>query len=427
MKADITRDSLVPAAHRRTVRHQQGRVPMDADMNEAQDLIINRVETEAHDVIGQSGGPKTGAGFGVTVNGDGQIELSAGRYYVDGILCELDAPTLISAQPDLPGLTIENQPGLYLAYLDASFDHVTALDDPRIQEVALHGADTATRQRVKAQVRLLHVDDNPAAPATCGTEFEAWSSAIAAPTGTVAARAEPEAAPENECSMTPGAGYRNLLNQLYCLVIHDPGDETGATYKWSRENVSIASLWLSQDGNDLTVEAQGRDPHRLFRPTGWVELIDRERELREEPGTLVRLTNVRDNILTIDPATATGPVDFSAFQTLPRVRRWESAGALPLNNAPGADGFSPLEYGVQARFAAGTYRTGDYWMIPARAATGDVEWPRNAATNDPLLQPRHGVLPSLRKTGPAQLRWKRVVRAARLPRAFSSTHRHHRG
>jgi len=178
----------------------------------------------------------------------------------------------------------------------------------------LHGADTATRQRVKAQVRLLHVDDNPAAPATCGTEFEAWSSAIAAPTGTVAARAEPEAAPENECSMTPGAGYRNLLNQLYCLVIHDPGDETGATYKWSRENVSIASLWLSQDGNDLTVETQGRDPHRLFRSNGWVELIDRERELREEPGTLVRLTNVRDNILTIDPATATGPSIFQRFK-----------------------------------------------------------------------------------------------------------------
>ena len=76
---------------------------------------------------------------------------------------------------------------------------------------------------------------------------------------------------------------------------------------------------------------------------------------------------------------------------MPRVRRWESAGDLPLNNAPDADGFSPLEYGVQARFAAGTYRTGDYWMIPARTATGDIEWPRDAATNDPLLQPRHGV------------------------------------
>ena len=391
IKADITRDSRVRSEHRRTVRHQQGRVPMDADINEAQDLIIDRVEIEAGDVIGPSGGPKSGAGFGVSVNGSGQIALSAGRYYVEGILCELDAPTLLTAQPDLPAFSMPNQPGVYLAYLDASFDHVTVLDDPSIQEVALHGADTATRQRVKAQVRLLRVNANPAASATCDTAFAAWSSLIAAPTGAAAARAEPEAAPENECSMTPGAGYRSLLNQLYCLVIHDPGNETGATCKWSRENGSIASLWLSQDGNELTVEAQGRDPHRLFRANGWVELIDRERELREEPGTLVRLTNVRDNILTIDPGTATGPVDFSAFKTSPRVRRWESAGALPLNHAPDADGFSPLEYGVQARFAPGTYRTGDYWMVPARTATGDVEWPRDGVTNEPLLRPCHGV------------------------------------
>jgi uncharacterized protein DUF6519 len=46
---------------------------------------------------------------------------------------------------------------------------------------------------------------------------------------------------------------------------------------------------------------------------------------------------------------------------------------------------------VQARFAVGTYRTGDYWMLPARTATGDIEWPRDPTTNDPLLQPRCGV------------------------------------
>ncbi|HEU4678716.1 MAG TPA: DUF6519 domain-containing protein [Terrimicrobiaceae bacterium] len=391
IKADITRDSFVRSAHRRTVRHQQGRVPMDADINEAQDLIVDRVEIETRDVIGLGGGPKTGAGFAISVNGSGQLQLSAGRYYVDGLLCQLDEPTLLTAQLDLPGFNLPVPSGVYLAYLDASFDHVGTLDDPSLQEVALHGADTTTRQRVKAQVRLVRVNTNPSATVTCSTDFAVWNAIIAAPTGAVAVRAEPEAAPENECSMTPGAGYRSLLNQLYCLVIHDPGNETEATYKWSRENGSIASLWLSQDGNDLTVESQGRDPHRLFRANGWVELIDRERELREEPGTLVRLTNVRDNILTIDPATAPGPVDFSAFGTSPRVRRWESVGALPLNQAPDADGYSPLEFGVQARFAPGTYRTGDYWMVPARTATGDVEWPRDDVTHEPVFQPRQGV------------------------------------
>ena len=39
-----------------------------------------------------------------------------------------------------------------------------------------------------------------------------------------------------------------------------------------------------------------------------------------------------------------------------------------------------LEDGVRLLFTVGDpatqYRTGDYWLIPARVATGDVEWPQ---------------------------------------------------
>ena len=40
-----------------------------------------------------------------------------------------------------------------------------------------------------------------------------------------------------------------------------------------------------------------------------------------------------------------------------------------------------LEDGIQIQFQAGVYRAGDYWLIPARTATGDVEWP--AMPTDP--------------------------------------------
>ncbi len=37
-----------------------------------------------------------------------------------------------------------------------------------------------------------------------------------------------------------------------------------------------------------------------------------------------------------------------------------------------------------------TYRTGDYWLIPARTIIGDVLWPQDLSGNpDPL--PPHGV------------------------------------
>ena len=35
----------------------------------------------------------------------------------------------------------------------------------------------------------------------------------------------------------------------------------------------------------------------------------------------------------------------------------------------------PLENGIQVKFAPGTFQSGDYWTIPARAATGQIEWP----------------------------------------------------
>ncbi len=38
----------------------------------------------------------------------------------------------------------------------------------------------------------------------------------------------------------------------------------------------------------------------------------------------------------------------------------------------------------------GEYTRGDYWLVPARTATGSVEWPQNAA-GEALLQEPTGV------------------------------------
>jgi hypothetical protein len=52
-----------------------------------------------------------------------------------------------------------------------------------------------------------------------------------------------------------------------------------------------------------------------------------------------------------------------------------------------------LEDGVQIFFQnskpPNEYQIGDYWLIPARTATGDVEWPRNK--DGPIPLPPHGI------------------------------------
>ena len=48
--------------------------------------------TEATDVIGRSGAPKHGGNFAVAVTPDrADLTIAAGRFYVQGVLCELDA------------------------------------------------------------------------------------------------------------------------------------------------------------------------------------------------------------------------------------------------------------------------------------------------------------------------------------------------
>ena len=47
MKADLTRSTDRPDQHYRAVRMQQGRVQLDAEWNEQQDILNRRIETES--------------------------------------------------------------------------------------------------------------------------------------------------------------------------------------------------------------------------------------------------------------------------------------------------------------------------------------------------------------------------------------------
>ena len=64
------------------------------------------------------------------------------------------------------------------------------------------------------------------------------------------------------------------------------------------------------------------------------------------------------------------------------MRRWD--GSAPLV----ANGWKTLEGGVQIQFGDGSYGTGDYWTVPARTATAEVEWPQ--ADGAPQFEARHG-------------------------------------
>ena len=257
MQGDFTRSPFVPEKHYSRVLQQQGRVTLDADWNEAQDIALHRDQTEALDIIGKSGAPLHRAGFHIVADATGMsleeqtlpgnknppagaaLLISAGRYYVDGVLTENEHIIAIDQQDDLPPkgatplVTMLNgstralplPAGTFIAYLDVWQRHITALDDGLLREKALGSADTATRSKTVWQVRLLEV---PAATA-CSTQATAWDALIAPSTGTLEARSRPVES-NTPCSIAPGGGYRRIENQLYRVEIHAPGKLGSATF-----------------------------------------------------------------------------------------------------------------------------------------------------------------------------------------------------
>jgi hypothetical protein len=414
MNGDFTRSTYDRSKHYQSVRMQQGRVQTDADHNEQIDIGNHRIETEALDLIGPSGAPLHHDGFRilaslgtltaaeqarrenkapppiVALQPQGDFYISGGRYYVDGILCQNDHIFPYTNQPDLPGTKPLTQAGVYFAYLDVWGRHITALDDKHIREVALNGPDTATRVKTLAQVKLLRII-NPGSSFNCLSNARPWDAMIAPSAALLKARAEPDGTSKDPCVIEPGAGYRRLENQLYRVEIDQQGGVGVATYKWSRDNGSIVTSWVKRDGDDLTVGSMGRDTMQRFAPGKWIELSDDTLELNRLPGTLVQIVKAQGQIIKINPATATGPLAFSAFPKNPKVRHWDGTGKVAIPPAStGTQGYIGLEDGVQIRFEAGAiYKTGDYWTIPARTAT-EIEWPRDAA-NAPLAIPPEGI------------------------------------
>ena len=61
-----------------------------------------------------------------------------------------------------------------------------------------------------------------------------------------------------------------------------------------------------------------------------------------------------------------------------KVRRWDQAdpNATDAGIPMGPGGVHSLENGIQVQFSdARPFHPGDFWLVPARTATGELEWP----------------------------------------------------
>ncbi|HXO40428.1 MAG TPA: DUF6519 domain-containing protein, partial [Thermoanaerobaculia bacterium] len=297
------------------------------------------------------------------------LRLGAGRYYVCGVPCVNPTTALYTEQWAYPGAPLPPDSGRFLVYLEVWQRTVTWIQDAALREVALGGPDTTVRSQTVAQVKIrpLERDDDGAAL--------------------------PAAVAPGRMSARRGA-VGTLGNDLYRIEIHDAGwgRQTGGlgapTCKWSRRNGAVAyPIAPVRPGAQEVFLAAASGFERELKAGDWIEILDDAAVLRSAANPLVQIEQVD----TAVPRLALlQPVPDGVGQEAelhPFLRLWnqegddESGGTVPIQ--PGA--WIDLEDGVQVCFDGdGYYATGDYWCVPARTLTGDVEWPRRDGAPDAL-------------------------------------------
>jgi len=108
-KGDFSRSTFNRTRHYTSVRMQQGRVMLDAEGNEQADIQNYLRHTVSRDLIGRTGAPRDDGGFRIGVIPD-DVLISAGRFYVDGILCECEgtsSPVLAASGSPINTLTLQ--------------------------------------------------------------------------------------------------------------------------------------------------------------------------------------------------------------------------------------------------------------------------------------------------------------------------------
>jgi hypothetical protein len=423
-RGDFTRDSFDPQKHFLRVLMQQGRVQLDADWNEQVAILLHYLQTLAEDLIGSHGGPVRRSGFKITFDTQEDVknntildfQISTGNYYVNGILCQnykidkngYELPYIAYyQQPHYPlNQDQDKLPNLpFLVFLDVWERHITYTQDDEIREVALGGADTATRSQVIWQVKVEKLDKDVA---SC-TDIN-WNDFLKSRQpknrGLLAAKAKETTEQTEACLIKPDARYRGQENQLYRVEIHADSIKK-PTFKWSRENGSVVfsidtDSGITTTGTTTTLKLMHwwRDDHFGLVVGDWVEIVDDYSILHQLAEPLWKVEKIEPGdfcvTLTREESSRCTSLD---IRKNPFLRRWEQKersgfnlinGTIPIEEAT-TDWFT-LEDGVQIKFQSESgenYRTGDYWLIPARTATGDVEWRKSDGI--PLALPPQGI------------------------------------
>ena len=313
MASDRARIGYDPSRAYRGVIAQQGRVTLEADVNEEATIAGEALRLETIDIVGPAGTPDDG--YKVTASASpASTTVGKGTYYLGGWRLTLDEDVALGAQPEWLDAPPLDQTGQALVALLVTEQSVCAIEDQALREVALGGPDTAARSRLIQQFPLIPVDAD-----TCATAADAVAAILAdegvtidPKSGQLLSQARlqvgfvPDPAPSDPCTPAAAGGYLGADNQLIrvAVIAYDAAKNAG-TLLWGRNNAAFVyrATTAATTPTVLTLQSVPIDQEHAPQLGQAVEVLRSRVELKD--GTFVPATMAERNFVAADAGFVT--------------------------------------------------------------------------------------------------------------------------
>lgn len=406
MGSDRARISFDRTREYRSVVTQQGRVTLEADVNEQAVIASEALRLETIDIIGPTATPDNG--YLVSIDANGDLVVGPGIMYVGGWRMEFNQPVPVANQPEWidqpPTIWAKSKGGLYVIALLVTEQEVQAVEDQALREVALGGPDTGARTRL-----MQHIVAVPTRDRTCAAVLKDWDT-ILKPLGlalqpdtlaldfnaALQVSFYPPAGPSDPCCPPAQGGYLGADNQLIRVTVtsYDASTHTG-TLLWGWNNASFlyrGSL-LNPTANPqiLTLSPAPVDAAHTPQLNQVIEVLRSTMELGN-PSDLNFIAAPEGDVITLaasgtvfDPTTnqltlptgTTLPADYASDSNPLFVRLWQAEVPFTDGTAVKLDDVSGLAVTIHmTALPTGPLEARPFWDFAVRPNTPQQVYPQ---------------------------------------------------
>lgn len=243
MKAEFSNYGFINAKRYTSLHLQEGRMVTDRDEMGSK-AMLQAAQQALGKVTFRNGVPKHDGLLTNFTQSTARLAPKGGKVVAGGLVAHIEPGNSgqdlsFSNQRDLPEMDFD---GGFL-YVDIFKDSISALEDPDLLDVALHGADTSVAERMYSQIKCCKID--AVIQSDCGSVFDPEKMPEIG-TGEFSIQLRDTATSPDQCDpcaaeVTIG---QDVLNALFRMEVHSVDyDELGmplsVTLKWSYENAGM--------------------------------------------------------------------------------------------------------------------------------------------------------------------------------------------